>query len=227
MATERAIPRVPPYVSYRTLKTFIEDLKAHGIPTRIDRSVWGGKFSGSVGAQLMSALRFLRLIDENDAPRGELQALVDSHNTDRWAPSLGPILESSYKPIMGLKLDQVSPAQFADEFKKTYKAQDAVIQKSITFFLHAAQDAGVPLSKRVVKTTRRTLGRPRTLNPKKRDDIDQDLNRERNASDGRSVDIREKSKMSLLLDILDPAKMKDEEQQAVWTLIRYLKKQAE
>ncbi len=224
MVTEKTAARVPPYVSYRTLKTFIEDLKAHGIPTRIDRSVWGAKFSGSVGAQLMSALRFLQLIDGSDAPQDELKTLVDRFNTDKWASAVQPILQSSYKPIMGLSLEQISPAQLADEFKKAYTAQDAVIQKSITFFLHAAQDAGIPLSKRVLKATRRNLGRPRTAaSSKKRDDNGQVLPAGRKGDNGAPV---EKSKMEVLLDILDPEKMENEEQQAVWTLIRYLKKRA-
>lgn len=226
MEPEKTAPRVPPYVSYKTLKAFAEDLKTHGVPTRIDRSVWGTKFSGSVGAQLMSALRFLQLIDANDEPSKDFKALVNSHNTDGWAPALLPVLQSSYNPIMGLKLDQVTPAQLAEEFKKTYKAQDAVIQKSITFFLHAAQDAGVPLSKRVLKTTRRIL-RPRAaVGAKKKTDDNQKPPARNDGTDGAGGSTHEKSKMEALLDIFDPNNMDDEEQRAVWTLIRYLKKQS-
>ena len=34
----------PPYTSYRTFKTFIEDLREHGVPSRIDRSVLDALF---------------------------------------------------------------------------------------------------------------------------------------------------------------------------------------
>ena len=57
----------PPYTSYRTFKTFIEDLHQHGVPSRIDRSVLT-RFSGVVGTQLMRALRFLGLIEEEGRP---------------------------------------------------------------------------------------------------------------------------------------------------------------
>ena len=103
MQAEKSQVRVPPYVSYKTLKTFIEDLKTHGTPTRIDRSIWGSRFSGSVGGQLMSALRFLNLIDSNDAPEEKLKALVEAHDTEAWASKLQPVIQASYKPIMGLK----------------------------------------------------------------------------------------------------------------------------
>ena len=55
--------RTAPYTSYRTFNTFIEDLREHGVPSRIDRSVLP-RFSGVVGGQLMHALRFLGLIDD-------------------------------------------------------------------------------------------------------------------------------------------------------------------
>ena len=50
---------VPPYVPYRTFQTFLEFLQ-DGIPARIDRSVWGSRFSGSSGTQLMTALKVLQ-----------------------------------------------------------------------------------------------------------------------------------------------------------------------
>ena len=59
--------RTPPYTSYRTFKTFIEDLRERGVPSRVDRSVLT-RFSGVVGTQLMHALRFLGLIEDHGAP---------------------------------------------------------------------------------------------------------------------------------------------------------------
>ena len=35
-----------PYVSYRTFRNFLELLK-EGLPSRIDRSVWGPRYSGT------------------------------------------------------------------------------------------------------------------------------------------------------------------------------------
>src|SRR3989442_15560775 len=106
--------RVPPYIAFRTLKTFTEDLKAHGIPNRIDRSVWGSRFSGSVGAQLMSALRFLHLIDENDQPEPILKRLVAANGTGDWKTVLTEMLRAAYEPILNLDLQTITPQELSE-----------------------------------------------------------------------------------------------------------------
>jgi hypothetical protein len=58
---ETSKKHLPPYVSYRTFRNFLERLQQH-IPSRIDRSYWGDFLSGSNGIQLMAALRFLKLM---------------------------------------------------------------------------------------------------------------------------------------------------------------------
>ena len=68
---------VPPYVSYRTFRNFLELLK-EGLPSRIDRSVWGPRYSGTTGQQLMTALKSLRLITDNGVPTQKLEELVNS-----------------------------------------------------------------------------------------------------------------------------------------------------
>ena len=54
---------IPPYVAYKTFRNFLEFLKDN-FPSRIDRSVWGPRYSGTSGQQLMTALKVLNLIDE-------------------------------------------------------------------------------------------------------------------------------------------------------------------
>ena len=67
MVNETNRKRLPPYISYRTFRNFLEGLQ-QGIPARIDRSYWGDRFSGSTGTQLLSGLRFLGLIDAGSTP---------------------------------------------------------------------------------------------------------------------------------------------------------------
>jgi hypothetical protein len=69
-------------VSYRSFLTLLEELQ-RGLPSRIDRSYWGDKFSGSTGTQLMSALRFLNLIDSNGVPTLQLKDLVNARGASR------------------------------------------------------------------------------------------------------------------------------------------------
>ena len=54
---------IPAYVPYKTLRTFFVTCKEI-LPSRIDRSFWGGKLAGGTGGMLMAGLAFLDLIDE-------------------------------------------------------------------------------------------------------------------------------------------------------------------
>ena len=85
----------PPYTSYRTFKTFIEDLHEHGVPSRIDRSVLT-RFSGVVGTQLMHALRFLGLIADHGRPTQRLTELVNAHAAGNWPEKLLELLRQEY-----------------------------------------------------------------------------------------------------------------------------------
>ena len=73
---------IPPYVSYKTFRNFLEFLK-ETFPSRIDRSVWGPRYSGTSGQQLMTALKVLNLIDENGIPSNKLSLLVNSEGENR------------------------------------------------------------------------------------------------------------------------------------------------
>ena len=56
----------------------IERLEEGGIPQHIDRSYWKGFLSGSLGPQVMGALRFFNLITGTDnEPTPDLERLVE------------------------------------------------------------------------------------------------------------------------------------------------------
>ena len=63
---------IPPYVAFKTFQTFLEFL-SEGMPSRIDRSVWLNRFSGSNGTQLMTAIKFFELIDINGVPSDDFK----------------------------------------------------------------------------------------------------------------------------------------------------------
>ena len=149
----------PPYTSYRTFKTFIEELHEHGVPSRIDRSVLT-RFSGVVGTQLMHALRFLGLIEDDGRPTERLKGLVKAHGTGAWSETFLELLRHEYAPMFAIDLETATPSHFNGAFRKAFPAADAVVQKCVTFFLYAANDAGVRISGRVLKGRK-----PRALTP--------------------------------------------------------------
>ena len=77
----------PPYVSYKTFKSFIISLEQR-LPCRIDRSYWGEMFSESTGTQLMSASLFLNLIDVKARPMPRLKLLVTTTHGEHRAALL-------------------------------------------------------------------------------------------------------------------------------------------
>ena len=212
----------PPYTSYRTFKTFIEDLREHGVPSRIDRSVLT-RFSGVVGTQLMHALRFLGLIEDQGRPTQRLKELANAEGAAQWSETFSKLLRQVYAPMFAIDLETATPSHFNEAFRKAFPAADAVVQKCVTFFLYAANDAGVKISGRVLKGRK-----PRSL----------DAAQETRActGEGEATSKRDRSKLSrsrlviegkkpseILLMHLDPNEMDDEQQAAVWTLLKYFK----
>jgi Family of unknown function (DUF5343) len=212
----------PPYTSYRTFKTFIEDLAEHGLPSRIDRSVLT-RFSGVVGAQLMHALRFLGLIEDQGRPTQRLRELVNAHGAGRWREKLLELLREEYAPMFAIELETATPSHFNGAFRKAFPAADAVVQKCVTFFLYAANDAGVQISGRVLKgrkprspPPRRKPARPVFAGPQQ---IEAGPPEPRQAASP----IEGKKPSEVLLAQLDLDAMDDEQQAAVWTLLKYFK----
>ena len=216
----------PPYTSYRTFKTFIEDLQEHGVPSHVDRSVLT-RFSGVVGTQLMHALRFLGLIEDDGRPTQRLRELVSAHGAGHWPARLLELLRAEYAPMFAIELETATPSHFNEAFRKAFPAADAVVQKCVTFFLYAANDAGVKISARVLKGRK-----PRSLAPRRkpaRPVFSPPPAREPAAAppppqpqpalaptDGRKPS-------EILLAHLDLNEMDDEQQAAVWTLLKYFK----
>jgi len=160
---------IPPYVSYRTFRNFLEWLGA-GIPARIDRSFWGQRLSGGSGTQLMTALRVLNLIDPQHRPTQSLDRLVQSTGADRRR-FLRELLERHYAPVFALDLRRATRAQFHESFR-TFGTREGVIAKCEAFFIQAAQDAGVELSSFILARRHgarrgKGAGRTRSQSPEK------------------------------------------------------------
>jgi hypothetical protein len=137
---------LPPYTAFQSIKTALGVLKEHGVPNRIDRSVWGNKFSGAVVTQVLTSLRFLGLMSQEGVPADNLKPLANALETDQWAPMLKKVIEKAYAPIFDLNLESATPSEFFEKFREAFKAEGETARKCVTFFLNAARDAGIPVS---------------------------------------------------------------------------------
>ena len=153
MVLGRSSRRLPPYVSYRTFTNFLELLQP-GVPSRIDRSFWGERFSGSTGTQLITALRFLNLTDDGGAPTARLKQLVTARGSQR-AEIVKAVTLENYAFIMqgGIDPKNATYAQFEEVLHANYDVAGDVARKCIKFFVGLAEDAEIPLSIFVTKNS--------------------------------------------------------------------------
>lgn len=139
-----------PYVPFRTFMAALEGFE-RGLPSQIDRSLWPS-YSGAIRGQLLAALRFFGLIDEGHCPTPGLRELVARPEARRGC--LRALLEKCYQPLMALELTRSSPHQFDEAVRSLYGLGGATHRKAVSFFLQAAQYAGIPLSPLLKARTR-------------------------------------------------------------------------
>ncbi len=146
--------RLPPYISYRTFLNFLERLQ-QGIPSRIDRSYWSEKLSGSTGTQLISALRHMGLIDNSSVPTSRLRQLVSSKGAQRTEVLRQITLDVFGFLLQGqFALETATYAQLEEVFHNQFQITDSVKRKCVKFFIALSNDAGIPLSPFILKKVR-------------------------------------------------------------------------
>jgi hypothetical protein len=168
MTTESLRKHLPPYVSYRTFRNFLDGLQ-QGIPARIDRSYWGDRWSGSTGSQLVAALRFLSLVDSNAVPTNRLKQLVSARDSQR-TEILKQLASEAFAFLLRGSLDSQTAtyAQIEELLHNTYQVTPDVSRKCIKFFVGLASDAEIPLSPFIIKKSkvRTTSTGTRRISPK-------------------------------------------------------------
>lgn len=168
MMSDKIRKRLPPYVSYRTFRNFLEGLQP-GVPARIDRSYWGERLSGSTGTQLVSALRFLGLVDVNSVPTSRLRDLVAAKG-DQKNEQMKEMTTEAYSFLLGGSFNPQTAtyAQLQEVFHYIFQLSGDVSRKCIKFFVALANDAGIQLSPFITRRLRpaRTGSGTRTITKK-------------------------------------------------------------
>lgn len=153
MIEDKSRKRLPPYISYRTFRNFLDDLQQE-IPARIDRSYWGERMSGSTGTQLVAALRFLGLIDTGAAPTDRLRKLALLRGASR-SDHLKQITVESFAFLSGKVDPQTATyAQLEEAFHHAYQLTSDVSRKCIKFYVAIASESGITFSTFITKRLR-------------------------------------------------------------------------
>lgn len=219
--------RSPPYIGFGAFTGFLNQLRDTSVPSRIDRSVLGNA-SGGMAYGILSSLKFLKLIDDRGAPTPAFKALVKAQDSER-PEHLKIMLENGFTELFnsGIDLESASSGQFDEVLRSSYDIRGSTVDKVAIFFLGAAKQAGISVSHQLEK--RKPVGSigPKRLRLKR--DVPQNENGtgQANPSQGEQPALPAQTQndpVTTLVGIIDMAEMSDQEQEAVWILIRYLKK---
>jgi hypothetical protein len=153
---------LPPYVPYRTFLTFLDHLRAIGMPSHIDKSVMTS-LSGGMQSWLKASLRYMKLIDAEDVPDQRLAKLAKAQGDERKALLLD-LFKSSYAFLDGqIDLKNTTPQKLRTAIVDL-GAQGETVEKIMAFMIAMAKDASVPLSK-LLTTRAPSVRKPRAKQP--------------------------------------------------------------
>jgi hypothetical protein len=156
---------VPPYLPYKTLLSSLENF-GQGIPPKIDRSIWKNQ-PGTVQSQILSAYKFLGLMNDTTGPTETLRELVQNRSTP--GPTLKKIIQEKYKALLVHDLSTMTTTMLNSEFELAFKVDGETKKKGIRFFLQATKANGFTLSKFLLDQTRAASSGPRKKRVSKRD----------------------------------------------------------
>lgn len=148
MATEKQLS--PAYVSHKSLETFFNQRREDGHVTDVvDKSLMTN-FSGATANELVSALKFLRLINDKGepSPRYKEYVLADE---ERRKQLMGDILRDAYPWLFDtskFNIERATAAQFAELFRQQGPT-GSTLARGIAFFLGMAKYAGIKVSPNV------------------------------------------------------------------------------
>jgi hypothetical protein len=158
---------VPPYLPYKTLLSSLENL-GQGIPPKIDRSIWKNQ-PGTVQSQILSAYKFLGLMNDQISPTPTLKTLVENRMTP--GPTLKTIIEDKYSPILKHDMATMTTTMLAAEFESAFSVEGDTKKKAIRFFLQAAKANGMTLSKFLLDQTRVSTGPRKKRTPRSNEPV--------------------------------------------------------
>ena len=146
MSKEKEKPTIPAYVPYKTFHNFLDGLNP--VPSVIDNYVLR-TMGGALKSQLLSSLRYLKLVDANNRSQPALKTLVSAKGEER-KKELSKLLTDAYPYLFppgagDFSLTEGTYPLFLAKFQEQGAGGDT-IRRCGKFFLDAAKDAGIVVS---------------------------------------------------------------------------------
>jgi hypothetical protein len=142
---------IPPYVGFGTFTNFLDGLQ-QGVPSHIDKSLMSS-LSGSSQSQLLSALRYLSLIDEQGCVDDRLDRLVHSQFPEK-REHYSLLAKASYPFLFNeFDLSITTPKQFEQKLLDN-GATSATVSRCTAFFISFAKIANIQISPHLEQSTK-------------------------------------------------------------------------
>lgn len=204
----------------------INDLAGKPPPDRIDRSVFGN-MNGGLAYSILASMRTTKLIDAEGKPLPLLMEMANATDADRPA-LLRRMLEGTYPAFFNgtLNLKTATAAQFHAVLRDTYGAQGSTIDKAAIFFLSVAEEAGVEVSDFIRKRTpvAASSASRKSAKARKAAQVAEEILHNPPPPPHPPPPPAKQSPVDVLMSILDMSAMDETETEAVWTLVKFLKR---
>jgi hypothetical protein len=134
--------RSAPFFSFSTFRTGL-DVLGQGLPEKIDKTVFRS-MDFNKRHQMVGALKFFELIDEEGITQDSLRALVAAK--DQREKHIRGLMEAKYQRVIELASKQASEADLLKAMREMGLNGEDPIRKGIAFYRQAAEFTGLPVS---------------------------------------------------------------------------------
>jgi hypothetical protein len=142
----------PPYMSFGVFKSTIDRLADTTVPSGpLDRRVLHG-LSGADYGSLMSGLRFLGFVDQDNKSTASYRELVQVSKDAQFKPFLIETLNAKYAPIIrDVDIQSGTITELEKAFKEFGVPAGQMLTKTIRFYVKALAECGVEISPHITK----------------------------------------------------------------------------
>src|SRR6266508_3831966 len=157
-----------PSGTYGRVRSVVDKFAESITPTSLSKQVLDGVSGGDFSA-LMTALKFLGLIDENQSVKAEFKELVEARKKgeDQYKAAMLKIVKAAYDPIVGkVDIAHGTLPELEKAFKESGVPQGQMLTKVTRFYVKALEDSGVKVSDYITKP--RPAGKKKSANGEKK-----------------------------------------------------------
>jgi len=147
MSTPHEKSPTPAYGSFKTLMSFLNDIRDEGhVPLQIDRSLMT-KLSGSAKGETLATLRFFGLTDHQDVPTKLFERFAMATDEER-KKTLPEVVRNAYSFVFDAPNFHVERAtgQQVSELFRAHGVSGSTLVRAMSLFLAAAKEADIKVS---------------------------------------------------------------------------------